>query len=44
MLRNRLMTIGDLMIKIENLTKRFGERIAVAGIDLEIKRGEIFGL
>ena len=32
------------MIKIENLTKRFGERIAVAGIDLEIKRGEIFGL
>ncbi len=26
------------MIKIENLTKRFGERIAVAGIDLEIKR------
>lgn len=28
------------MIKIENLTKRFGERIAVAGIDLEIKRGE----
>lgn len=32
------------MIKIENLTKRFGERIAVAGIDLEIKSGEIFGL
>ena len=32
------------MIKIENLTNRFGERIAVAGIDLEIKRGEIFGL
>lgn len=32
------------MISIENLTKRFGERIAVAGIDLEIKSGEIFGL
>ena len=26
------------MINIENLTKRFDERIAVAGIDLEIKR------
>ena len=32
------------MISIENLTKRFGDRIAVAGIDLEIKSGEIFGL
>ncbi|MCD8359873.1 MAG: ATP-binding cassette domain-containing protein [Acidaminococcaceae bacterium] len=32
------------MINIENLTKRFGERIAVAGIDMEIKSGEIFGL
>lgn len=32
------------MINIENLTKRFGDRIAVAGIDLEIKSGEIFGL
>lgn len=32
------------MINIENLTKRFGDRIAVAGIDMEIKSGEIFGL
>lgn len=32
------------MISIENLTKRFGDRIAVAGIDLEIKDSEIFGL
>lgn len=32
------------MINIENLTKRFDERIAVAGINLEIKSGEIFGL
>lgn len=32
------------MISIENLTKRFGDRIAVAGIDLEIESGEIFGL
>jgi len=32
------------MISIKNLTKRFGDRIAVAGIDWEIKSGEIFGL
>ena len=32
------------MINIENLTKRFDERIAVAGIDLEIKSAEILGL
>lgn len=32
------------MISIENLTKRFGVRIAVAGIDLEIESCEIFGL
>lgn len=32
------------MISIENLTKRFGDRIAVAGVDLEIKSGEIFAL
>ena len=32
------------MISIKNLTKRFGDRIAVAGIDLEIKSGEIYGL
>lgn len=32
------------MISIENLTKRFGDRIAVAGIDLEIESCEIFGL
>lgn len=32
------------MISIKNLTKRFGDRIAVAGIDLEIESCEIFGL
>ena len=30
------------MIEIENLTKRFGEKVAVNGLSLEIPRGEIF--
>lgn len=31
-------------IKIENLTKKFGNFLAVGGISLEIKEGELFGL
>ncbi|MDY6958668.1 MAG: ATP-binding cassette domain-containing protein, partial [Halobacteriota archaeon] len=31
-------------IETKNLTKRFGELIAVDGVDLEIKKGELFGL
>ncbi len=31
-----------MMIKIENLSKRFGEKIAVKNLSLEIKKGEIF--
>jgi ABC-2 type transport system ATP-binding protein len=30
------------MIEIDNLTKRFGEKVAVNGLSLEIGRGEIF--
>ncbi len=31
------------MIQVENLTKRYGERTAVADISFEVKRGEILG-
>jgi len=31
-------------IKVEALTKRFGEFVAVSGIDLEIRRGKVFAL
>lgn len=31
------------MIKVENLTKRYGSVLAVDGIDFEVKRGEIMG-
>ncbi|HLK41972.1 MAG TPA: ABC transporter ATP-binding protein [Thermoleophilia bacterium] len=33
---------GDPVIRVRGLTKRYGDHEAVAGIDLEIARGEIF--
>lgn len=32
------------MIRLENLTKKFGELIAISDLTFEIKKGEIFGL
>ena len=37
------MTSMDTVIKVENLTKRFGNFTAVDNISFEVKRGEIFG-
>ncbi|MBN9491433.1 MAG: ABC transporter ATP-binding protein [Alphaproteobacteria bacterium] len=37
------MTNGPI-VQIEGLTKRFGEVEAVAGVDLEVARGELFAL
>jgi ABC-2 type transport system ATP-binding protein len=31
------------MIKLTNLTKRYGKFTAVNGIDLEVPKGELFG-
>jgi lipooligosaccharide transport system ATP-binding protein len=33
----------DILIRARGLTKRFGEFTAVAGIDFELSRGEVFG-
>lgn len=38
------MNNGDVIIKTENLTKHFRKVVAVDGLNLEIKKGEIFGL
>jgi len=38
------MTMEKTEIKINNLTKRFGEVKAVNGLNLEVKSGELFGL
>ena len=37
-------TLGGKMLKIENLSKNFGTRIAVDNLTLNINGGEIFGL
>ena len=34
----------DSIIQAEDLTKRYGETVALAGIDLEVKQGSILGL
>lgn len=34
----------DSIISIKNLTKRYGELVAVNGISFEVKKGEIFGI
>jgi len=35
---------NDAYVRIQGLTKRFGESLAVDSVDLAIKKGEIFGL
>ena len=35
---------GSLLIRMQALTKKFGDRTAVDGLQLEIKAGEVFGL
>lgn len=36
--------MGDTIVKIENLVKRYKETLALDHFNLEIKEGEIFGL
>ncbi len=38
------MSEPDVAIRVQALTKRYGELEAVRGIDLEVRAGEIFGL
>ena len=35
---------GGVILELDGLVKRYGKKTAVDGIDLEIRRGEIFGL
>ena len=37
-------TSTSAVVEVRGLVKRFGERTAVAGIDLDVEAGEIFGL
>jgi ABC-2 type transport system ATP-binding protein len=38
------MTTSDPVVQVRGLTKRYGDVQAVAGIDFDVERGEIFGL
>jgi ABC-2 type transport system ATP-binding protein len=38
------VTAGDPAIEVRDLHKRYGEFEAVRGIDIEVRRGEVFGL
>jgi ABC-2 type transport system ATP-binding protein len=35
---------GDILIRTEGLTKRYRARLAVNGVNLEVRRGDVFGL
>ena len=38
------MAHADTVIEVRNLSTRFGEQVVHAGLDLEVRRGEIFAL
>ena len=38
------MSAGDLVVRTSGLSRSFGELVAVRSVDLEVRRGEIFGL
>ena len=40
----KVMALNDLVIETENLTRRFKNVTAVANLNLQVHRGEIFGL
>ncbi len=37
------MSDAELVIDARGLVRRFGDRVAVDGVDLEVRRGEVFG-
>jgi iron(III) transport system ATP-binding protein len=38
------MTAGDVLLRCEGLSKRFGDAVALDGFDLEVRRGELAAL
>ncbi|MGH2442888.1 MAG: ABC transporter ATP-binding protein [Chloroflexota bacterium] len=40
----RQTAIGQTLVSVSRVSKRFGDRVAVDGVSFEIDRGEIFGL
>src|SRR3954453_17757593 len=42
-MRDDLETSGELVIDVAGVTKRFGNKTVVDAIDLQVRRGEIYG-
>jgi len=40
---NRHELTDDLVVRTAGLTKRYGDRLAVDGVDLTVRRGEVYG-
>jgi ABC-2 type transport system ATP-binding protein len=38
------MSAGEVIVRAEHLSRRFGELVAVRDVSLEVRRGEIFGV
>ncbi|MBI3944362.1 MAG: ATP-binding cassette domain-containing protein, partial [Armatimonadetes bacterium] len=34
---------GDVVLRVDGLSKRYGRRRVVDGVDLEVRRGDVFG-
>ena len=34
----------DVAVRMRGLTKRYGEKVAVDGVDLDVRRGEVLAL
>src|SRR4249920_959503 len=43
-LAHPLLSMTDVAIRADRLTKRYGDTLAVDGVDLEIQQGQFFGL
>jgi len=37
-------TMGDIILKTTDLTKKYNNKIVVDNLNIEIRKGEIFGL
>ncbi|MGH2517945.1 MAG: ABC transporter ATP-binding protein, partial [Ktedonobacterales bacterium] len=41
--RAATMRADDVVLRTRQLTKRYGERVAVNGLSMEVRRGDVFG-
>src|ERR1043165_4492892 len=42
-IRHRMMAAADIAIDVKGLTKKFGKRVVVRDLSMQVKRGQIYG-